>query len=253
MSSKQNTATHLMPSCCVIIGRSLCLALVLFGLVSKVQAEIIHAEDYKNFWLWAGVRPQVALSNAKEVYLLAGEISDRGKPHIISQRSALPHVIGPDVWIVYRAQTLDWDEAIFATVLMHVKSWDAAGNKLVGLQIDFDAGTKHLDRYAVFLTKLREKLPKDYKLGVTGLLDWSANGDPARLDALAGVVDELVLQIYQGKHVIPGYAGYLARLNQIKIPFRIGLLQGGEWQEPLRLANNRNFSGYVVFLRNVKN
>jgi Protein of unknown function (DUF3142) len=137
-------------------------------------------------------------------------------------------------------------------VLRHVQRWKAEGNKLVGLQIDFDAGTKHLDRYVIFLTRLREKLPKEFKLSVTGLLDWSANGDPSGLDALAGVVDELVLQIYQGNHIIPGYAKYFARLDQMKIPFRIGLLQGGEWQEPLRLAINRNFTGYVVFLRNAK-
>ncbi len=245
-------ATLPMRRNCIIIGKSWRLALVLLVMSSNVQAKIIHADNYQNFWLWAGVQPQAALSNAKEIYLLAGEISDRGIPQVISQRSALPHIIGPDVWIVYRAQTLDWNEAIFTDVLRHMQNWKTQGNKLIGLQIDFDSGTKHLDRYAIFLTRLREKLPKEFKLSVTGLLDWSANGDPAGLDALAGVVDELVLQIYQGNHVIPGYAKYLARLKLLKLPFRIGLLQGGEWQEPPRLASNRNFTGYVVFLRNAK-
>ena len=236
----------------VIIGKPLWLAVVLLGLASNLQAEIVEADDYRNFWLWAGVQPQMALAKSKEIYLLAGEVSDHGKPHVVSQRSALPHVIGRDVWIVYRAQTLDWNEAIFADVLRHVHRWRAEGNRLVGLQIDFDSGTKHLDRYAIFLVRLREKLPKEFKLSVTGLLDWSANGDPAGLDALAGVVDELVLQIYQGNHVIPGYAQYLTRLDQLKTPFRIGLLQGGEWQAPPSLARNRMFAGYVVFLRNAK-
>ena len=246
-------ATRPMPNNFAIIGRFSRIALLVCGLGSNVRAEITHTDDYRNFWLWAGVQPQRALSHAKEIYLLAGEVSDEGKPQIISQRSAMPHIIGPDVWIVYRAQTLDWNEAIFTDVLRHVQSWKAEGNNLIGLQIDFDAGTKHLNRYALFLLKLRGKLPKEFKLSVTGLLDWSANGDPAGLDALAGVVDELVLQIYQGNHVIPGYARYLARLDQLKIPFRIGLLQGGEWQEPPRLASNLNFTGYVVFLRNAQN
>ena len=245
-------ATLPMPRNYIIIGKLWRLILVLLAMTSNVQAKIIHADKYQNFWLWAGVRPQAALTNAKEIYLLAGEISGRGIPKVISQRSAQPHIIGPDVWIVYRAQTLDWNEAIFADVLRHVQRWKAEGNKLIGLQIDFDAGTKHLDRYAILLTRLREKLPKEFKLSVTGLLDWSANGDPAGLDALAGVVDELVLQIYQGNHVIPGYAKYLEQLGHLKIPFRIGLLQGGEWQEPPRLASNLNFTGYVVFLRNAK-
>ena len=239
-----------MPRSCVIIGRALQIALVLFGLSSNVQAKIINADNYQNFWLWAGVQPQLVLSKAKEIYLLAGEVSDNGKPHVISQRSALPHVVGPEVWIVYRAQTLDWNEEIYIDVLRHVQSWKAEGNNLIGLQIDFDAGTQHLNRYGFFLTRLREKLPKEFKLSVTGLLDWSANADPAGLDALAGVVDEVVLQTYQGNHVISGYGDYLQRLDRLKIPFRIGLLQGGDWQEPRHLAEVRNFKGYVVFLRN---
>ena len=97
---------------------------------------------------------------------------------------------------------------------------------------------------------LRARLPKDTKLGITGLLDWSANGDPKGLDALAGVVDEAVLQIYQGERVIPGYQNYLSRLGDMKIPFRIGLLQGGEWQAPPGFETNPYFRGYVTFLRN---
>ena len=97
---------------------------------------------------------------------------------------------------------------------------------------------------------LRRWLPPRYRLGITGLLDWSANGDPRGLDLLAGTVDEAVLQIYQGRHVIPGYAGYLARLGGMRMPFRIGLLQGGEWRTPAILLTNPWFRGYVVFLRN---
>jgi hypothetical protein len=128
--------------------------------------------------------------------------------------------------------------------------WRSAGNRVVGIQIDFDARTRHLEDYAAFLSDLRRRLPADCRLGITGLLDWSSNGDPKGLDALARVVDEVVLQIYQGRHVIPGYAGYLARLDHLKIPFRVGLLQGGEWTPPPGLASNPNFRGYVVFLRN---
>jgi hypothetical protein len=180
--------------------------------------------------------------------VLAGEVSDRGQAQVISQRSAIPYVMGPDVWIVYRAQSIAWNEAVYTDILGHVESWRAAGNKVVGLQIDFDAGTRHLERYADFLTELRARLPSQYRLGVTGLLDWSANGNPAGLDALADVVDEVVLQIYQGRHVIPGYARYLAKLDRMKVAFRIGLLQGGEWQAPPWLASNGGFRGYVVIL-----
>jgi len=82
------------------------------------------------------------------------------------------------------------------------------------------------------------------------LLDWSSHSDPQGLDALAGAVDEVVLQIYQGRHVIPSYEQYLTRLNRLKIPFRIGLLEGGSWQQSANVASNPYFRGFVVFLHN---
>jgi len=135
-------------------------------------------------------------------------------------------------------------------VLTDLARWRDAGNRLVGIQIDFDAGTRHLEGYATFLADLRRRLPADCRLGITGLLDWSSHGDPAGLRALAGVVDEVVLQIYQGRHVIPGYEAYLRKLDRLDIPFRIGLLEGGDWDPPEDLAANPWFKGFVVFLVN---
>ena len=79
---------------------------------------------------------------------------------------------------------------------------------------------------------LRGRLPPDCRLSITGLLDWSSQGDSAALDALGGVVDEVVLQTYQGRHTIPGYEAYLARLSRMTIPFKIGLVEGGDWTAP---------------------
>jgi hypothetical protein len=99
--------------------------------------------------------------------------------------------------------------------------------------IDFDARTRHLDNYA-FLAEA------DCRLGITG-----ATGVPmAQLDALAGTVDEIVLQIYQGAAVMrPIFPG-------LRMKRRSGLLQGGEWHSPPGLDSNPNFRGYVVFLQN---
>lgn len=210
----------------------------------------VDAAHYDAFWLWAGVKPQPALARAKTLYLLDGEVQATPTVRLAAQRAALPRVRHADVWMVYRVQTLRWTPAVHAQVLARLQRWRAAGNRVVGVQIDFDARTRHLDEYAGFLRDLRGRLPADCRLGITGLLDWSANGDPAGLDALAGVVDEIVLQIYQGRHVIPGYATYLARLDRLRVPFHIGLLQGGEWTPPPALARHPHFRGYVVFLLN---
>ena len=169
---------------------------------------------------------------------------------LASRRPAIPHVAGSDVWLVVRAATLAWTPDVYAQLLRALADWRAAGNRVVGLQVDFDARTRGLAGYAAFLKDLRGRLPADCRLGITGLLDWGANGDPAGLAALAGTVDEAVLQTYQGRHVIPGYAAYLERLGRMTVPFRIGLLQGGEWRAPEGLAREPLFRGYVVFLRN---
>ncbi len=79
-------------------------------------------------------------------------------------------------------------------------------------------------------------------------MDWSANGDPAALARLGGVVDELVIQTYQGRSTIPGYEAYLASLRDLPLPYRIGLVEGGAWHAPPGFENDPEFRGYVVFL-----
>jgi hypothetical protein len=228
----------------------------MLGVLAMLSAAIapapplVDAARYDAFWLWAGVRPQPVLRTARRVYLLAGQIEAGPPTRLTSQRPAIPRVTGPEVWIVLRVETLRWTPLVDRQVAALVARWRANGNRVVGVQIDFDARTRHLADYAAFLSDLRRRLPPGCRLGITGLLDWSANGDPAGLDALAGTVDEVVLQIYQSRRVIPGYAGYLASLHRLKLPFRIGLLQGGEWQAPPSLAISPLFRGYVVFLVN---
>lgn len=212
------------------------------------QPGVVDARDYQSFWLWSGVRSQAVLDTAEQVYLLDGEV-EGGGARFLSRRAAPPRVAHAKVWLVVRTDSLEWTPDVYAELGHELLLWRRA-NDVVGVQIDFDARTRHLATYAAFLKDLRLRLPRECRLGITGLLDWSANGDPAGLDALAGVVDEAVLQIYQGRHVVPGYATYLAHLDRIRVPFRIGLLQGGEWRPPPSLKRNPLFRGYVVFLRN---
>jgi hypothetical protein len=131
-----------------------------------------------------------------------------------------------------------------------VQRWRDAGNPVVGIQIDFDARTQYLYEYTGFLRDLRQRLPSDLRLSITGLMDWSSNADPAAIAQLKGVVDEVVVQTYQGRHSIPDYAAYLPRMNRLGLPFKIGLIQGGAWEVPAYLHGSEWFQGYVVFLQN---
>jgi hypothetical protein len=232
-------------------SRAAAMALLLAAMATPAPAgEPVDARRYDAFWLWAGVQPQPLLAGARRVYLLEGQVVARNPIHLVAQRPALPHLRGPEVWMVVRVETLACPPAVYRQLLVQLVRWRAAGNRVVGVQIDFDARTRHLEDYARFLADLRRRLPRDCRLSITGLLDWSANGDPKGLDALAETVDEVVLQIYQGRHTIPGYERYLARLGHLRIPFRIGLIQDGDWRAPAGLEANPMFRGYVVFLRN---
>ena len=209
----------------------------------------VDAAEYDAFWLWAGVKPQPVLETARAVYILEGEIRASGEPHLISLRPAVPNVQHAEIWMVVRVETLDWNERTYKQLLDSLERWTARSN-VKGVQIDFDARTKHLDKYAAFLRDLRRRLPRHYWLSITGLLDWSANGHPQQLDQLAGVVDEIVLQTYQGRKTIPGYRAYLTKLDAMNMSYRVGLVQGGEWDPPASLASDPDFKGYVVFLLN---
>ena len=225
--------------------------MTLFG---PAAAATVRAQDYDAFWLWAGVKPQPVLATARTLYILQGQVAapdnGDGEGRLIAQGGAIPHLSRGEIWLDYRAHTLRWPPAVYGEILARLRRWRSAGNPAVGLQIDFDARTRRLDEYARFLADLRSRLPPDCRLSITGLLDWSSQGDSAALDALGGVVDEVVLQTYQGRHTIPSYQAYMGSLGRLTVPFKIGLAEGGDWTPPPGLAANPWFRGYVVFLNN---
>ena len=210
----------------------------------------VAAEQYDAFWLWAGVSPQPVLARARALYLLDGEIRASEPGRYIPLRPGVPRLTGPTLWLVVRTETLEWPVRAVPELTARLDQWAAAGNRVAGLQVDFDASARGLDRYVPFLQTLRSRLPRRYGLSITGLMDWSANGDPSALAALAGTVDEVVVQTYQGRSTIPGYERYFARMRGFPVPFKVGLVQGGLWEEPEGLADEPNFRGYVVFLLN---
>ncbi|MFJ3485760.1 DUF3142 domain-containing protein [Pseudomonas sp. NPDC090202] len=214
----------------------------------------VNAEDHDTFWLWSGVAAQPVLKQAKTLYVLQGQISaprrDRQAVALIAQGMGVTRLPQPQVWIVYRAHTLHWPEAVYTQMLGQLSRWQQSGSAVVGVQIDFDARTRYLQGYVDFLKDLRQRLPAELKLSITGLMDWTSHADPQAIAALKGVIDEVVVQTYQGRHSIADYAAYLPRLDRLGVPFKVGLIQGGDWQAPGFLQDSPLFRGYVVFLQN---
>ena len=240
----------------LLVNRRAALGLIAGAFIplGSAQAGPVDAADYDAFWLWAGVTSQPVLAGARSLYFLQGEVGlprRRGEGvRLVAQSGASPHVRAGQIWLAYRASTLDWPPAVYGQVLARLERWRAAGQPVTGLQIDFDSGTRQLAHYGRFLADLRARLPAGYRLSITGLLDWSSQASAAEIAALRETVDEIVLQTYQGRHTIANYRAYVASLVRLRIPFKIGLVQGGEWQAPAGLAGNPWFRGYVVFLLN---
>ena len=235
----------------------LCVLLCAPGAVAQTPATaIVDAAKYDSFWLWSGVTPQPVLANARSVYVLQGQIEaqhgDDSQVRFIAQGVSVPRMRKPEIWLAYRVHTLHWTPREYSIVLAQLRRWQRAGNKVVGVQIDFDARTLHLDEYVEFLGVLRQRLPSEYRLGITGLLDWSSRIDASQVNKLRGVVDEVVVQTYQGRSTIENYSAYLPRVSQLTLPFKIGLIQGGKWDAPIYLAVSPWFRGYVVFLQNTR-
>ena len=212
------------------------------------EAGPVDPTEYDSFFLWAGVRPPPFLDDAKTVYVQSGELRSADNAHIVQLRPRAPQVPEIPIWLVLRVERLDWQDSVYDELLAELAKWEAAGNQLVGLQIDFDAATLRLDGYAAFLEGLRGRMPDHLKLSVTGLMDWSAQGDPAALASLGDIVDEVVIQTYQGRETIPDYETYMDSLARLEMPYRIALVEGGEWRQPESIAADPDFQGYVVFL-----
>ena len=152
------------------------------------------------------------------------------------------------MWLVFRNYHLDWQGQELTQILKRVQQWENAGNHIQGIQIDFDAKTKHIHQYTLFLSQLRKQLPQHYQLSITGLMDWTNVTNQETLNLLNNTIDELVIQTYQGSTTIPNYAAYLKKVSALKLPYKIGIVQHGQWHRQPKLENDTNFKGYVVFL-----
>lgn len=227
------------------------------SLAAMVQTQV-DANQYTSFWIWGNIQSAPYLAKAKALYILQGEVRMiKGTQHstLIPQGVSVLNIPQQKVWLVFRNHHLNWTDQELNIILRRIKQWEHSGNHIQGIQIDFDARTNDLRQYALFLAKLKKNLPLKYQLSITGLLDWSNVQDQTTLDLLRKNIDELVIQTYQGSTTIANYQAYLKQIAQLKLPYKIGLVQYGNWDSKLNsaLMKDQNFKGFVVFLLRNKN
>lgn len=211
----------------------------------------IDANNFDSFWIWGDIKTAPYLINAKELYILQGEIryvKQKQSSVLIPQGISVLKLSHQKIWLVFRTHHLNWTEQDYRNIFNRLTQWKNQGNNVIGVQIDFDSKTKNLRDYALFLKKLRHKLPQNYQLSITGLLDWTNFKDQTTLAIFRQNINELIIQTYQGTTTIPNYSEYLKRISSLQLPYKIGFVQGGRYQKNVKYTNDPNFKGYVIFL-----
>ena len=232
---------------------------------SAISDNVINPKDYEQFWIWTPPKDDSKLSQANMLYILQGEIRPSNLPYyrpntdenavhaalatLTPQGLGVRPLTGKKIWLVYRATSQEWSDDVMPQLIERLEKWQRAGNQVVGIQIDYDAPTYQLDKYAELLREVRKQLPAQYQLSVTGLLDWSNQAEDPQFMQLSDTVDELVIQTYQGTTTLTNYSRYLKKLEHLPFDFKIGIIEGGQWQGATFLEDNPHFKGYVVFLR----
>jgi hypothetical protein len=238
------TATSAVPN---VRCKLLTVAILISGFLAPVTAYAGKA-----YWLWAGIPIPKDASSADVIYLHQGHVrqSPAGVPAIVQLGLAPFPAHFRRVVLVYRFASLVEPKNVLPAILVKARAWERNGVSVSGVQIDFDASTLRLPRYADFLKSFRAQLPRQYTLSVTGLADWGTTAPMGDLDLVIGVVDEIDFQMYRGKLPVPDWQIYAQSLVRMKSPFRIGMLESMSPSPTLAasLAANPNYLGPNYFV-----
>ncbi|MCG8591320.1 MAG: DUF3142 domain-containing protein [Proteobacteria bacterium] len=206
---------------------------------------------YESYWLWAGV-PDSRLPGRGAVSVHVGAVAWHGETLWFQAEGAGPRAFpGRSVTVVFRLNGLPPAHELVPLLEAQARRFEAVGNRVAGVQLDYDAPTARLLRYRDTLGEVRAGLDPRWRLSITGLLDWVATGDEHALARVAASVDEIVFQLYQGRDYVAELPHYVARFSRLPFPFAVGLLADHPKNAELleRLRRERRLVGVHYFLR----
>lgn len=196
------------------------------GFVGQANASEERSRSNEAFWIWPHARLSEVDSEGRTIYVLQGHLRRMrsGAIGVTPQGPGPRRLKSTRVWLVYRLSTQDGVEELLRASLSRARLWKQFGVTIEGFQLDYDAPTAKIGTYAEFLRRLRQRIPDDFKLSVTGLADWSTTGRASDLKQLTTTVDEVVVQLYQGSKPVAHLEKYARGLARLQQPFKIGLL-----------------------------
>lgn len=233
-----------------ILTGALSIALVLLGAYLFNKPRVLAVNEVPiAFWAWrtnapsdVEVQKAFAATNAKTLFLRARQFDlvNGYLQRIRPVSGALPSSV--ELHLVYngtRKFLREWeqlDASVIANAIAETYQADLARARddhaqVNGLQLDFDAPTRLLPQYAQLLQRLRELLPPNTKLSITGLPTWASSRD---LKAVLAAVDFWIPQCYGT--AIPAHvnqrlpisspsdvARTITKVRQLNKPFYAGL------------------------------
>lgn len=222
------------------------VALVMTTISCDSSTDIKH----NSYWLWAGLTAADAPANA-ELYLFQGTFSTTDKDAIFERQGLFPHPLKSSrVILVYRLEgniPKASDVAkVFESALIRWKRHSVA---IAGIQLDFDSPTSKLVMYSDFIEEVRQRIPSNYSLSITGLGDWAVGGSREALQSISVAAEEIVFQLYQGRQPLGNIDDFVYSLVDYPHPFRVGLISNAALPKSLKqLDDNPNFRGIVYFV-----
>jgi hypothetical protein len=225
--------------------------LLIISLTAPVSFAKQRAHERGSYWIWAGIDVPKE-SRTKNLFVYQGAFLKTNKGIAFARKGLYPYRLrAHEVHLVFRLYTLDTGEQFKNTILMIISHWERKKTAIRGIQLDFDSPTGKLERYSLFLKQVRAWLPPHYALTITGLGDWLLLDRPALLHALSACTDGIVFQLYSGRRYVPGLESYVAKLRQLDIPFKVGLLPGRENNRRIMdtLRRNPHYRGSIYFIQ----
>jgi hypothetical protein len=232
------------------------LTLLPFFLITDIYNSKYSLKAKKNsYWVWAGISIADVPSSDAPLYLYQGLITKENEYIRFLHRGLFPHPLpNRNIHLVFRMNFLDKSSAFTNTILAIVDDWNYHGNHIKGIQLDFDSPTAKISEYAKFLKEVRNKLPQEYELSVTGLGDWLISGTPDSLSSISKNVNYIVFQLYHVNRPLENMELYFDKLGKLNFPFKIGLLNNTSSIIPDNsfLNYNKFFLGKIYFLQKIK-
>lgn len=220
------------------------VALAVFALLPAFSSS---SPPERSYWIWSPHDLSYVDADA-ELILYQGDVDTAWR---FEQRGIQPHPLQHDgpITLLFRLYSLGPAEDVAAQYQQFKQDWARRGVAVQGLQIDYDSPSSRLDEYRQWLQELRAALPGE-PLSATTLATYVFDA-PEAFARLAGEVDYLAMQLYQGHAPHTNYRAVINYLRAEQLPHRVGVTLSPDFPSDSELCA-RHCAGVSVFLNQLE-